>query len=212
MDIFAQKKFMIWTIALLVLLNILSMAALWYHRSGLPPQTPRQADQRQESVTQFLNRELQLTEGQKKEFDRLRREHVEASTKLNKEIRDAKTALFDLVSASAPGKATIEKLTGEIGVKQAQLDLLLFNHLTTLRNNCTPAQQEKFNTILRDIRALMRPQSQGGERPPRPRDSGQEARQLRPNQQKPARDQNDQKKPPRQGRKDEGRQRPRQQQ
>jgi len=210
MDIFSQKKFMIWTIALLVILNILSMAALWYYRSGQPPQPARQAGQRQESVTQFLNRELQLTDDQKKEFERLRGEHVEASAKLNNDIRNAKTALFDLVGTSSPDKAAIEKLTGEIGAKQAQLDLLLFNHLTALRNKCTPSQQEKFNSILRDIRSLMRPLTQGGERPPRPKDDGQEARQQQPGQQKPPRDQNDPNKPPRQGRRGEGKQPPRQ--
>jgi Spy/CpxP family protein refolding chaperone len=210
MDIFAQKKFMIWTIVLLVLLNIVSMAALWYQRSAPPPQSAGQANQRQESVTQFLNRELQLTGDQKTEFERLRMEHVEASAKLNKEIRDAKTALFDLVGTSAPDKATIEKLTAEIGTKQAQLDLLLFNHLTALRNNCTPAQQEIFNSILREIRSLMRPLTQGGDRPPRPRDDGQEVRQQQPGQQRPSRDQNDPNRPLRQGRRGDGKQPPRQ--
>ena len=81
MDIFSQKKFMIWAIVLLVLLNILSMATLWYQRSERLPQQVRQGEQRQESVTQFLNRELQLADDQKKEFERLRREYVDSMKK-----------------------------------------------------------------------------------------------------------------------------------
>jgi Spy/CpxP family protein refolding chaperone len=208
MDIFSQKKFMIWTIALLVLLNIISMMALWYQRGGQPPQARRQADQRQESVTQFLNRELQLTEEQKKEFERLRREHFEASTRLNQEMREAKRELFDRVGAPAPDKTAIEKLAGEIGAKQSQLELLLFNHFTALQNKCTSEQQEKFRSILHDILNLMRPQNQSGERPPRPGDDGQDVRQQRPDQQRPPREQDDQRKPLRQGRGDDGRQRP----
>lgn len=212
MDIFSQKKFMIWTITLLVLLNILSMAALWYQRSVQPPQPPRQADQRQESVTQFLNRELQLSEDQKKEFEQLRRQHLEASAKLNQEMRDAKKELFDRVSAPALDKAAIEKLTIEIGDKQAQLDLLLFNHFIALRNKCTPEQQEKFKIILHDILDLMRPQNQVAERPPRQGENGPETRQQPKDDQNRPRARNDQERPPRQGRQDEGRKRPPQEQ
>jgi Spy/CpxP family protein refolding chaperone len=208
MDIFSQKKFMIWTIALLVLLNLLSMAALWYQRGGPPPQAPRQADQRQESVSQFLNRELQLTDDQKKEFERLRKEHFEASTRLSKEIRESKKALFDQVMAPASDKAAIEKLTKQIGDKQGQLELLLFNHFTALRSKCTPEQQERFKIILHDILDLMHPQNQGGERAQRPRGEGQEAGQQPPDQQKPPRDQDNSRKPPRQGGREEEKERP----
>ena len=208
MDIFSQKKFMIWTITLLVLLNIISLATLWYQRSERPPQQVRQGEQRQESVTQFLNRELQLADDQKKEFERLRREYVDASTKLNEEIRAAKKSLFDLLAAPAPEKTTIDKLTGEIGTKQAQLDLMLFNHLTALRTLCTPVQRDKFNTILREIRDLMRPQNPAMEKSPPPRNDGQGVRQREPDQQKRPRDPNDQGRPPQQGRKGEEKQRP----
>jgi Spy/CpxP family protein refolding chaperone len=210
MDIFSQKKFMIWTIALLVLLNLLSMAALWYQRGGPPPQVPKQADQRQESVSQFLNRELLLTDDQKKEFERLRKEHFEASTRLSKEIREAKKALFDQVMAPASDKTAIEKLTQQIGDKQGELELLLFNHFTALRSKCTPEQQERFKIILHDILDLMHPQNQGRERSARPREDGQEVGQQ-PDQPRPPREQNDQGRPPRQGKQEKGRQRPPQQ-
>jgi periplasmic protein CpxP/Spy len=213
MDMFSQKKFMIWTIALLVLLNVLSLTALWYQRIEQPLQPERQGDQRQESVTQFLNRELQLSDSQKVEFERLRKEYVENSTTLNQEMRESKTALFDLVGASSPDKATIGKLTKDIGEKQAALDLLLFNHFAALRNICTPSQQEKFKTLLRDIRELMRPQNRPGERPPRQRENGQEPRRQQTEQQKRPRPQNEQEKPPRRGdRRNDERPRPRQEQ
>jgi protein CpxP len=208
MDIFSQKKFMIWTIALLVLLNIVSMAALWYQRGGQPPPPQRQADQRQESVTQFLNRELQLTEDQKKDFEQLRRDHLEASTKLNQKMRTSKKALFDLAGSSSPDKTTIEQLTKEIGDSQTQLELLLVNHFIALRKKCTPEQQVKFDAILHDLINLMRPQNPGGERPQPPAGDRPGFRQQPPDKERPPRDQNDQRRPPRQGGRDSEKPRP----
>ncbi|HTY35483.1 MAG TPA: periplasmic heavy metal sensor [Bacteroidota bacterium] len=195
MDIFAQKKFMTWTIALLVLLNLISMTALWYQHLERPPQQGTRADQRQESVTEFLNRELQLDDNQKVEFERLRREYVDSSSSLTEDMRSAKKALFELVGEPSPDRTAIENLAKNIGAKQAALDLLLFNHLSRLRTLCTPAQKEKFNTIFREIRDLMRPQNAVGERRPPQNDDGRKPRGQQGDDTKPRRDPN---KPPRQ--------------
>jgi len=153
-----------WGVALLIILNLLTLAALWltiFHRSpgGPPPWSGGGAQDPQ----RFLSRGLQLTESQTKEFDDLRDRFLKTAGPLHEEIGRLKEALIEEMFRPSLDQARIKSLIEGIGVRREDEEKRLLNHFLDLVNACPPDQKAKFQSLMREFMTMI-----GALDPPRP--------------------------------------------
>jgi len=176
MNFFTKIRVTSWIIGLLVLLNMLTLGTLWFQQFRRPPNKPLPQDNRSETILWFLQRELDLTEQQAQQFQTLRQQYLLTSRTIMSEIHQLREELTDELFAASPDAQKADKLAEEIGAKHAALELLLFRHFLELKAVCQPAQQTKFQSLIRDLLEMMKPPDQprspGAARPGEPPPGG----------------------------------------
>lgn len=99
-------------------------------------------------VTDFMKRELNLTDSQAATFRQLRDEHKAGSKMLFDSLRAAKNQFYNHISDPSVTDSTINTDAGEIGKWQTAIDLRLFRHFQKLRMACQDSQKPKFDTLV----------------------------------------------------------------
>jgi len=145
-----------WAIALLIILNLLTLAAGWLtvlHRppSGPPPQRREGAP----DARDFLTRELNLNEAQAAEFDDLRDRFMKEAGPVHEKIRGLKESLIEEMFRPATDPARIKALIEEIGGRRADEEKLLLGHFQSLVEACRPDQKSRFQAILRQFMTMI---------------------------------------------------------
>jgi protein CpxP len=157
MNFFTKIRVTTWIIGLLVLLNVLTLGTIWFQQFRRPPAPPPLQDQRSENQQRFLERELGLTEQQSQQFQTLRKQFFLQSNAIMQAIHQLRKTMTDELFSSSPDTQKAQKLAEEIGAKQAEQERLSFNHFLELKAVCQPAQQEKFQALMRDLLEMMKP-------------------------------------------------------
>lgn len=157
MDIFTQKKFLLWTIALLLVLNVASLGMLWYQKSLRSGVVPGQRPRGPGAVARLVERELNLSEEQKERFDQLRKKHFREASSIQGEINKAKRAILEEVTAPIPDTAKVNRLVRDIGENQSRFERFLFDHFLAIQLMLTPEQMRKFDQVLHDVTEASRP-------------------------------------------------------
>jgi Spy/CpxP family protein refolding chaperone len=148
MTIFTQQRITAWIIGLLLILNILSVGTLWFFQFRRQPPPPEIGPG---PVQHFLEAELQLTQEQAQQFARLRQEHSQAAKALNDAGHQLKGTLLNEVFTDAPDVEKVTRLAEEIGQKQTELELLLFQHFLALKSLCSPEQADRLQSLIHEI-------------------------------------------------------------
>jgi Spy/CpxP family protein refolding chaperone len=165
MNFFTKIRVTTWIIGLLVLLNVLTLGTIWFQQFRRPPAPLPPQDRRSENQQRFLERELGLTEQQSQQFQTLREQFFRQSNAIMQAIHQLRKAMMDELFSSSPDTQKAHKLAEEIGAKYVEQERLLFNHFLELKAVCQPAQQEKFQALMRDLLEMMTPPELPG--PPR---------------------------------------------
>ncbi|MBD3305064.1 periplasmic heavy metal sensor [candidate division KSB3 bacterium] len=166
MNYFSRQRITRWTIGLLILLNLSTLALLWRSHMTqpaipLPPQDGR-------PVEQFLQQELGLTEAQMHQFEEVRQQHFQQTKGLVDAIQQLKREAMEEVFAASPDSARLQAIAEEIGAMQAEIEALRFAHFLELAALFEPEQQETFRALLHEISPpQQRPEP---DRPPQPGD------------------------------------------
>jgi hypothetical protein len=158
-----------WAFALLIILNLLTLGALWLtvlHRppSGPPPRRGGEAP----DARDFLTRELGLNEAQAKEFKDLRESFMKAAGPIHEQIGRLKETLIEEMFRPAADPARIKALIDDIGLRRADEEKLLLSHFHSLVDACRPDQKDRFQAILRRFMTMIGALDPQG--PPRPGD------------------------------------------
>ena len=171
MDLFAKRRLIAWMFILLVVINIGSLATVWFlHFQGPPPfRPPREGIQ--ENVKRFLEKEMNLTSKQSQQFIAIRGRYFKQSLALMDEIHRLR---FELLSKSfdpLSDTLKVKSIAQMIGEKQEKLELLTYSQIKDLYSVCRPDQQKIFKELLRKILVINGPPEPPGERgnmpPPR---------------------------------------------
>lgn len=143
----------------------------------------------------YLQDELHLAEAQIQRVEELKRLYQGKMKPLDDDIRTLKEAMLEEVFAAAPDTQKADQLAADIGVRQAELERLRFQHFLALKSLFQPEQTEKFRSLIQDIfRPPAPPESEKPpepSRPPRPDESPD--RKRPPDRREPP----EQRKPPR---------------
>jgi Spy/CpxP family protein refolding chaperone len=151
MDLIRQNKFIGWVIAILVLLNLLSLSTIWIQSSRNNPPPARVPGNPQAGSLPLLQRELGLTPDQTKRFEEMRKTYQESSKPINDELDGMKLSLTDEIFKSNPDQQRIDSMASKIGAQQSKLEVLRFNHFAQLAQICDSVQKEKLYPILREV-------------------------------------------------------------
>lgn len=166
---FNRNKWTSVAFVLLVILNLITLAAFWL----MYVREPRYPAGRQPGMIDFLVKELQLNTDQEKQLMLLRDEHRQQMEEIRRHNRDAKNVFFDLLEQQ--GDMTDSALAE--AVKQAvrydaETDMLTFRHFQKIRALCNEEQKARFHSILRQVLQMMAPPP-GNQQPPPPHGRGE---------------------------------------
>ena len=162
MDYFTNKRFVIWTIVILVILNLLTISAFWFTNIFRIFPIQRIAiheinDKNHKQGDKFLEEELNLSEEQKKKFEDSREKHHNQSKALHEEIYVLKEQLIDELFSTEVDSSRIKMLSEEIGLKQTELEMQNNAHILELISICKPEQQEKLALLFNEMLKRSRP-------------------------------------------------------
>jgi Spy/CpxP family protein refolding chaperone len=166
-------------LAILVLLNLVSVGSMWMMRfCGRPPMIEKGmepgmhpppgvqgpngmqghfGDPNQMDGKMFLAKELKFTPGQSEKFAKLRDEHFSTSRKLIDEMHKSMDDMMDLIKSGGDEKKADEFANITVA-KQKELQVLAFKHFKSIREICDDKQKEKFDSIIKDVSKMMAPQ------------------------------------------------------
>jgi Spy/CpxP family protein refolding chaperone len=168
MDVFKQNKILFWIIIILVVINLGTIAGMWFlhfgrkpHHEILLPQHPM-PDRKSPGIGRFemLGTELKFNEEQMIKFNELRAGHQQEMKNYADKINGIKKKILADISMPEPDTAKANELFTEIGHYQASIEKEIFNHFRRIKMICTDEQKQKLNEILKDIAELKIPPQQ----------------------------------------------------
>jgi Spy/CpxP family protein refolding chaperone len=164
MDFLKKNRLFVIIIAVLVVLNLVTISFM-----VLSPK-PTERKSRAEVVA-FVERELGLTDAQKKIFSDLREKHMQKMTAIAREQHELRRSMFDLLKQESPDQDEVRRKADAIGQKETEVALETFDHFRQLRTSCTPEQQIKLDSIIREVLRTIRPPRPESDHPPLPDDT-----------------------------------------
>ena len=157
MSNFWQKGFGAWAIALLLIFNISSLSLLWYKEINKPPRSVRgfsgsNALDNRERMQRFIERELDLSKEQSREFRKLHSVYLQQSKVLRDEIRDLKRNQLQVeMFTSKADTLKINQAARRIADKQFEFEKQTFLHFQELKALIGEDQEESLKALLDEV-------------------------------------------------------------
>ncbi len=175
MDAFKQKRNLIITIVLLVLLNLVTIFLLWFGNPARQSKLRESkiVEQKNERLQELLKEELGFDEDQIKQFLRLRQDQQEKAKDVQNNIQQIKKQMFDAVLQDNPPEELSDSLLKLSQEKMGELEQLTFDYFLDLRKLCKPEQLDKLKILINDFFHQVPPKGKNegppmGERPDGP--------------------------------------------
>jgi protein CpxP len=133
-------KFYKFVIALLLLLNIGTLAFLWTHR---PPGAGR-------GPFMFLVKATNMDDVQKGAYEQLRTEHRAQMNSFRANNSLLRGKLFELLATKDANAPEVQQMIDSIVSNGRQEEITTFAHFRKVRGLCRPDQQVKFDAAIGD--------------------------------------------------------------
>lgn len=182
MDIFKKNRNLIFTIIVLVIINIATLSLLWLGKPN-PNKIRKPIDGRDEKVRieKLLKKDLGFSTQQAEQFLRLQKNHREKTNFLAEELQQLKKKMFEEAMYSNNFNISDSLLNLSLE-KQKELETITFQHFQKVKKICTPEQQEKLFKLMH---RLLGPSPRGG--PPPGARRGRPENDIRPSGDHPSR-------------------------
>lgn len=152
-----NTKFLKVVIILLLLINISTIAFMWFNR-------PHPKD----NIGDFFAKELHFTDKQKEQFNVLRDEHRQLRESLKELDKEKHDAYFDLLQNATVDSIAIKKAISVLVKIKEKEELGNFSHFQKVRAICDETQKKKFDKIIGEAARMMAPKPPTeGQGPPR---------------------------------------------
>lgn len=142
------RRSTLWIIAILVILNIVSIGALWLTRERKPVFDI--SDNRGRGMNRerghMIARQLDLTPEQLQKFDSLNVQHRRKIRDKTIAIREMRSSMLDYVDKGV--EDSVQLLAAEIGKMHEELELMNYQHFQNVFEICNETQKEKFLDIV----------------------------------------------------------------
>jgi Spy/CpxP family protein refolding chaperone len=159
-----KQRFLWATIILLLVLNLGTMAWLFYahnkQEEGRPPG----------GAADFIVEQLQLDQQQQEQFFELRQQHRAVIRQAQEEDKRLHDTYFGLLKTDTPDKKMVDSIAVLMAAQRSRMETANFDHFAQLRKICRDEKQkqlfdETIDEIARNIAAPRGPMPPGG-RPP----------------------------------------------
>jgi len=159
MKLLANKKFTAWTIGILLVLNLASLAALGIETHVFDFDRWKDDDRKdhKDRVTRYLVKNLDFNEQQSEELKALTQEHRNQIRPVFEEIRDKRRELLNELTSAEPDTVTLNKLTAEVGQLVSHQERLTYQHFKDIRSLCTPEQLDNYDQVMTKLMRYMSP-------------------------------------------------------
>jgi periplasmic protein CpxP/Spy len=142
-------------VAIALIINAATLIFFWYNR-------PPQEGKRGARPGQVLIEELKMDEKQLALFKPLRDQHHQAHDSLLQIIADQRQILY------SQKQAANDTIVQKIGIVQAEIERITYEHFKEVRKICTPEQQAQLDILLeKTVQNILMPKGkrrQGGGR------------------------------------------------
>ena len=138
-------------ITLLVVLNLCTLAFMWFNRPG----RERQGDKQQAAT--FLIRELQMTKAQQEQYQRLRNEHRSKLDVLSERDKVLHKHFFDLLLLESADSVSLDAMASAIAANRKEMEFVTYEHFDLIKKILNPDQQKKFDSIFQNVIRMVLP-------------------------------------------------------
>jgi len=150
-EIMENSKFYKIAIALLLLLNIGTLAFMWLNRP--PPPGAR-------GPFMFLVKATGMDKAQQATYRQLRDVHHSRMEDFQQQNRQLRGQLFDYLAQKDQNDSQVQLLADSIAAVKRQEEMLTFEHFRRVREICRPDQQLKFDAAIGEAIQSMGPPRQ----------------------------------------------------
>ena len=158
MDIFKQKRNLILTIVLLVILNIITLSLLWIGRPQPNENGPLDGQKGNKAhIQKLLKEELGFTVKQANQFISIRDKHLKNTRLISEEIRRVKRQMFDQAMGESNQQSISDSLLTLTLEKQKELEQAMFQHFIDINNLCTTDQKNNLKKLMHKLLAPPHP-------------------------------------------------------
>lgn len=162
MEVFAQNKLLKWCVALLVIINVLTLGTFFWKEHSHPNQRPIIPDDFRD-VSGILQKELDLTPTQAEQIKKIRADFYEKEKLLSFTIRGERDSMNMIMFNKNTDDSLVKSLARGVAENEYKMELLRLEQAQQLKAICTPQQLEKFDKLVIEIRDYFRPDN----RPPK---------------------------------------------
>ncbi len=147
MDYFGKNKVLLGIIAVLIVIDLVTLGTLWWmvdRQTDVPPKPDV-------SPKEFIAKELQFSPEQQKQFDQLVLSHQRTSREILEQLRNAKRDFFALVQRPSVSDSLVTAKAREIGRHESELGLVTLRHFQEIKGICAEQQSAKFDRIMQQV-------------------------------------------------------------
>lgn len=137
-----NNKLTSWLIAFLMVANIGTLSFYWANHFKM---------RRDNSPREFLAKELNFTENQKRAYFDLAEEHNQQAKKIRSLIKTNKEAFFQLLKTDKIIDSTRDNAALQVSLSIQSLDILTFEHFKKVRALCTEEQKKEFDELIQKM-------------------------------------------------------------
>lgn len=142
-------------VSIIVFLLITNIAMLIFFVVLSKPENKRFKNHDQNGMSAILQKEVGFSKAQLDQYQALRNEQRNNIKPLFNEVRKAKENFYGLIYSDKVPDSLIKANADSIAEKQKQLDLQMFRHFKAVRNLCTPAQLQKYDSTIKRVVSRM---------------------------------------------------------
>ncbi|HEV8508555.1 MAG TPA: periplasmic heavy metal sensor [Chitinophagaceae bacterium] len=138
---FTQNKFLVLLVAILLVANLFLMLYFFVFKNHQEPE-------RSHPVSDYMQKELGLNEEQTEKFKQLRDQHRAAVKPVVDEMKRLKDSLYNLLQDPQSNDSSARAIAEQIGDKQEEWEILIFQHFEKVRAICDSSQLPKLDTLV----------------------------------------------------------------
>jgi Spy/CpxP family protein refolding chaperone len=147
MELITRNKIIIGVAILLIAMNMALIGTIGF-RFLREPKPPVEEPFNPKKAKEFVAKQLNLTSAQQDRFEQLRKEHMQSSKILRKEIRQTYGQVADELGSSEPREHVLDSLTKQIGSLHERQQEITIDHFMKLREVCSPEQHAHLKKML----------------------------------------------------------------
>jgi vesicle coat complex subunit len=160
MEAKTKRNLIIWSVVILVLLNITSLATIWYHRyqygntrmdrrsnaKSMNQDNKQMKSRRGSAITAYISKGLELTDAQQHEFDSIWNKYTTLRHEAEKEMDYNRQKMGLLMSKIDIDTNEFNKLSAKQGILMQELNHSMISMNLALRGSLNEDQLELFLT------------------------------------------------------------------